>query len=92
MTAEVMDKAGRGGYQQDRGAQRHGRLVGRASGDGTIEGLWLQAESDHPCNRQREGTYSWGEFVITGAGSRRPLGFWGYCGERPGRPWNLEPR
>ena len=81
-----------GGYQQDTGARRPGRLVGRVGGGGTLEGLWLQPESDHPCTHPREGTNSWGWFAISNAWSPAPYGVWGYCDEMPSRSWNLSRR
>ena len=79
-----------GRYRQDSGAYREGRIDGRVEGRDTITGLWSQQESDHPCSRPREGVQAWGQFVITEAFGRRPVGFWGYCGEQPNRPWNLK--
>ena len=81
-----------GQYQQDSGAYRTGRLTGSIRPDGTIEGSWLQAESDHPCTHPREGTMSWGNFMITNAWGPNPYGVWGYCSEAPNRSWNLQRR
>ena len=81
-----------GEYQQDTGARRQGQLLGNVGPDGNLHGVWLQAESDHPCSRPREGTLSWGQFVIMNPWGRDPYGAWGYCGEQPNRSWNLERR
>ena len=81
-----------GHYQQDTGAQRPGRIVGHMQPDRSIEGLWLQPASDHPCGYAREGTYAWGHFIIGHAWGHHPYGSWGYCDEAPNRDWQIRPR
>jgi len=86
-----IDQSGRvhGRYQQESGAQRPGRLVGTAGGNGSLEGLWLQPKSDHPCGYPREGSYTWGRFTIGNAWGAYPYGSWGYCDEIPNRNWQI---
>lgn len=67
----------------------NGVMRGRANADGDIRGIWTQPHSDRQCREARGGTYYWGQFAISGIYSRRPVGFWGYCGERPDRDWKM---
>ena len=79
-----------GHYELHGGARREGRIVGHVEGPGYLRGIWLQAVSDHPCNRLREGTASWGRFIIRDAWSRHPEGWWSYCDDEPERSWQLQ--
>jgi len=82
-----------GSHRQDRSPYREGKLQGRADGRGGVSGVWLQnEESDHPCNRMRDGYRSWGRFTIDDAWSRRPVAYWGYCDEEPNHDWKTERR
>jgi hypothetical protein len=67
----------------------NGTLSGHVDQAGEIRGIWTQPTSDHPCERARNGTYSWGLFVISSPYHKRISGAWGYCGETPQRDWEL---
>jgi hypothetical protein len=81
-----------GQYQQDKSPWRPGRIVGHIGGDGVIEGLWVQAESNQPCGQTREGTYAWGRFIIRRAENGKHYGSWSYCDGVPNKDWQLRPR
>jgi hypothetical protein len=72
--------------------QRPGRIVGHIGRDNSIEGLWFQPQSDQPCSSPREGTYSWGRFIIGRAWSNHPYGSWSYCDEVPNNDWQIQRR
>jgi hypothetical protein len=69
--------------------KQEGRLSGTISGDGTATGIWIQPRSDHPCVRERRGSYAWGRFVIKNMGTPDIEGEWGYCDEAPNRAWGF---
>lgn len=66
-----------------------GRLYGDFIAPGTVQGQWFEPKSDKPCNVVRSGTNAWGTLIITNYGQRNMAGFWGYCNERPSRPFNF---
>ncbi|HML10742.1 MAG TPA: hypothetical protein VK432_07765 [Stellaceae bacterium] len=81
-----------GFIQRTTSPYRDGTLVGNVKPGGTIEGIWYQEESNHPCTDYREGTRSWGTFQIADPWSPTPWGVWGHCNEVPNRQWNLRRR
>jgi hypothetical protein len=69
--------------------KRNGTLAGHVDDAGDIRGMWMQPTSDHPCERARNGTYSWGFFYLSSPYHRHISGAWGYCGEQPQRDWDI---
>jgi hypothetical protein len=67
----------------------NGTIMGHVSDGGDIEGIWLQPNSEHPCREARNGTYSWGHFVMSSPYQPNMRGAWGYCGEEPQRDWEI---
>jgi hypothetical protein len=70
-----------------------GRVTGQLSDNGlAIRGIWTQPDGDHPCADEQNGSRAWGRFVFAfdqhPRQGTRMAGTWGYCDERPERPWN----
>jgi hypothetical protein len=69
-----------------------GRLVGRLTGDGTIEAIWSQPESDVRCGVAKDGSHFWGRVRWAIAADGRLEGRWGHCdGAFVDQPWNAQP-
>lgn len=69
---------------------QRGRLYGQFIAPGTVQGQWFEPKSDRPCNVVRNGTNAWGTLIITNYGQRNMSGYWGYCNDRPTRPFNFQ--
>jgi hypothetical protein len=69
--------------------KQDGEIHGRVDGNGTASGIWTQPRSDHPCIRQKNGSFAWGRFILQNVGSPAISGSWGYCDEYPNRAWGF---
>ena len=60
-----------------------GRVIGQMRGE-TLEGYWIQRNSEQRCPRDLSGSRYWGRLRLTFDGDRFN-GRWGYCDQEPNR-------
>ena len=90
-----------GSYNSTEGAmtlqQQGERVTGRYGGDNgeivgtlnntTLQGYWIEDNSNHRCSTAKNGRYYWGNIELTFDGDRFG-GRWGYCNDPPTQSWS----
>lgn len=55
--------------------------------DSTLDGFWIEDNSDRRCSSSKKGRYYWGRFALEFTNNGFS-GAWGYCNDTPSRSWN----
>lgn len=65
--------------------QDNGEIVGSLKG-GTLDSIWIENHSAQRCSSPKNGRYFWGKLQLKFDGDNFS-GKWGYCEEKPSKPW-----
>ena len=65
--------------------QDNGELIGTIKGS-TFDSVWIENHSAQRCSSAKNGRYFWGKLQLIFDGDSFS-GMWGYCDERPSKPW-----
>jgi len=71
----------KGTYSDD-----NGEVIGKLTDANTMEGYWIEDESDHKCDTPKNGRYYWGRLKMTFSNNMSTFdALWGYCNDTPSK-------